>query len=41
MNSAFHRIYFFLKVGWLLATGKKVTASTITDDYNALARMYD
>jgi len=41
MVSVFHRIYFLLKVGWLLAAGKKVTARTITDDYNELAGRYD
>lgn len=41
MNSIFHRIYFFLKVGWLLAARKKVAAGDITEDYNQLAATYN
>ncbi|HOY08496.1 MAG TPA: class I SAM-dependent methyltransferase [Candidatus Omnitrophota bacterium] len=41
MNSFFHRIYFFLKIGWLWGARKKVPDCDITDDYNQLAATYD
>ena len=41
MNSLFHRIYFFIKVGWLWGTQRKVAPHNIADDYNHLAATYD